>query len=149
MSSFDPDGPRRAPVRGQAKPRTSRLRPTWAWLWTGLAALLLIVAAVTIAVIALSGGDRGEVVLAVLLIGFPALLGVFALGMRALIMARPSGGLWKAVRRWGLALIGGAALLGGLATVSEDARGALPLIVAGACALAYLALDIRRGGAQE
>ena len=102
-------------------------------------------AAVTIAVIALSGGDRGEVVLEVLLIGFPALLGVFALGTLALIMSRPSGGLWKAVRRWGLALIGGAALLGGLATVAEDVRGAAPLIVAGACALAYLALDIRRG----
>ena len=137
MSSFDPDG--------QVRLRTSGLRPTWAWLWLGLAALLLLVGAATIAVIALSGGDRGEVVLAVLLIGFPALLGVFALGTLALIMARPSGGLWKAVRRWGLALIGGAALLGGLATVSEDARGALPLIVAGACALVYLALDIRRG----
>ena len=121
------------------------LRPTWAWIWSGLAALLLIVGAVTIAVIALSGGDRGEVALAVLLIGAPALLGVFALGMLALIMARPRGGLWKAVRRWGLALLGGAALLGGLATVSEDAGGALPLIVAGASALAFLWLDIRRG----
>ena len=121
------------------------LRPTWAWLWSGLAALLLIVGAVTIAAIALSGGDRGEVALAVLLIGAPALLGVFALGMLALIMARPRGGLWKAVRRWGLALLGGAALLGGLATVSEDAGGALPLIVAGASALAFLWLDVRRG----
>ena len=121
------------------------LRPTWAWIWSGLAALLLIVGAVTIAVIALSGGDRGEVALAVLLIGAPALLGVFALGMLALIMARPRGGLWKAVRRWGLALLGGAALLGGLATVSEDAGGALPLIVAGASALAFLWLDVRRG----
>ena len=121
------------------------LRPTWAWIWSGLAALLLIVGAVTIAVIALSGGDRGEVALAVLLIGAPALLGVFALGMLALIMARPRGGLWKAVRRWGLALLGGAALLGGLTTVSEDAGGALPLIVAGASALAFLWLDIRRG----
>lgn len=120
-------------------------RPTWAWLWSGLAALLLIVGATTIAVIALSGGDRDEVKLAVLLIGAPALLGVSALGTLGLIMARPSGGLWKAVRRWGLALIGGAALLGGLATVSEDTGGALPLIVAGACALAFLALDIRRG----
>ena len=125
------------------------LRPTWAWLWSGLAALLLVVAAVTIAVIALSGSDRSEVRLAVLLIGAPALLGVSALGTLALIMARPSGGLWKAVRRWGLALIGGAALLGGLATVAEDARGAVPLIVAGACALAYLVLDIRRGRAEE
>ncbi len=125
--------------------RTSGFRPTWAWLWMFLAMALLATAAATIAVIALSGGDRAEVVLAVLLIGFPALLGVFALGMLALIMARPSGGLWKAVRRWGLALIGGAALLGGLASVAEDTRGAVPLIVAGACALAYLALDIRRG----
>ncbi|MCH6551918.1 MAG: hypothetical protein IH804_07885 [Planctomycetes bacterium] len=105
--------------------------------------------AVTIAVIALSGGDRGEVALAVLLIGAPALLGVFALGMLALIMARPRGGLWKAVRRWGLALLGGAALLGGLATVSEDAGGALPLIVAGASALAFLWLDVRRGRGGE
>ncbi len=121
------------------------LRPTWAWLWTGLAALLLVVGAVTIAAIALSGGDRGEVLLAVLIIGFPALLGVFALGTLALIMARPSGGLWKAARRWALALIGGAALLGGLATVSEDTGGAIPLIVAGASALAFLWLDIRRG----
>ncbi len=121
------------------------LRPTWAWVWSGLAALLLIVGAVTIAVIALSGGDRGEVALAVLLIGAPALLGVFALGMLALIMARPRGGLWKAVRRWGLALLGGAALLGGLATVAEDTGGAVPLIVAGASALAFLWLDVRRG----
>ncbi len=121
------------------------LRPTWAWLWSGLAALLLIVGAVTIAVIALSGGDRGEVALAVLLIGFPALLGVFALGTLALIMARPSGGLWKAVRRWGLALMGGAALLGGLASVSDGSRGAILLTVAGATALAFLWLDIRRG----
>ncbi len=141
MRSFDPDG--------QVRVRTSGLRPTWAWLWTGLAALLLIVAAVTIAVIALSGGDRDEVKLAVLLIGAPALLGVSAHGILALIMDRPSGRQWKAVRRWGLALIGGAALLGGLATVSEDARGAVPLIVAGACALAFLALDIRRGRDEE
>ncbi len=125
------------------------LRPTWAWVWSGLAALLLIVSAVTIAAIALSGGDRGEVALAVLLIGAPALLGVFALGMLALIMARPRGGLWKAVRRWGLALLGGAALLGGLATVAEDTGGAVPLIVAGACVLAFLWLDVRRGSDGE
>ena len=125
------------------------LRPTWAWIWSGLAALLLIVGAVTIAVIALSGGDRGEVALAVLLIGAPALLGVFALGMLALIMARPRGGLWKAVRRWVLALLGGAALLGGLATISEDAGGAVPLVIAGASALAFLWLDVRRGSDGE
>jgi hypothetical protein len=110
-----------------------------------LALALLISAAAIIAAIALSGGDRGEVILAVLLIGFPALLGVFALGTLALIMARPSGGLWKAARRWGLALIGGAALLGGLVTVAEGGVGALALIVAGACALAFVWLDIRRG----
>ena len=132
-------------MRSFDKLRTNGLRPTWAWLWVLLALALLISAAAIITAIALSGADRGEVILAVLLIGFPAIFGVFALGTLALIMARPSGGLWKAVRRWGLALIGGAALLGGLATVAEDARGAAPLIVAGACALAYLALDIRRG----
>ncbi len=125
------------------------LHPTWAWLWVLLALALLISAAAIITAIALSGGDRSEVILAVLLIGLPALLGVFALGTLALIMARPSGGLWKAARRWALALIGGAALLGGLATVSEDAGDAVPLIVAGACALAFLALDIRRGRAGE
>ncbi len=121
------------------------LRPTWAWVWALLGLALLISAAAIITAIALSGADRGEVILAVLLIGFPALFGVFALGTLALIMARPSGGLWKAARRWALALIGGAALLGGLVTVTEDTRGAVPLIVAGACALAFLALDIRRG----
>ncbi len=123
---------------------TSGLRPTWAWLWVLLALALLISAAAIITAIALGGADRGEVILAVLLIGLPALLGVFALGTLALIMARPSGGLWKAARRWALALIGGAALLGGLATVSEDAGDAVPLIVAGACVLAFLWLDIRR-----
>ncbi len=121
------------------------LRPTWAWLWISLAALLLLAAAVIIAAIALGGNDRGDVILAVLLIGFPAILGVFALGTLALIMARPSGARWKAVRRWGLALLGSAALLIGLATVTEDAGGAVPLIVAGASALAFLALDLRRG----
>ncbi len=125
------------------------LRPTWAWVWALLGLALLISAAAIITAIALSGADRGEVILAVLLIGFPALFGVFALGTLALIMARPSGGLWKAARRWALALIGGAALLGGLVTVTEDTRGAVPLIVAGACALAFLALDIRRGRAGE
>ena len=115
----------------------------------GLAALLLVAAAVIITVIALSGRDRGEVALAVLLIGFPALLGVFALGTLALIMARPSGGLWKAARRWVLALIGGAALLGGLASVSDGSRGAILLTVAGATALAFLWLDIRRGRGEE
>ncbi len=121
------------------------LRPTWAWLWVGLAVLLLLAAALFIAAIALSGNDRGSVALAVILIGFPALLGVFALGTLALIMARPTGGRWKAVRRWGLALLGSAALLTGLATLAEDVGGAVPLIVAGASALAFLWLDLRRG----
>ncbi len=121
------------------------LRPTWAWLWMFLAMALLTTAAVLITVIALSGRDRGEVLWLILIIGPSAVLGAFALGMLALIMARPSGGLWKAVRRWGLALIGGAALLGGLATVAEDTRGAVPLVVAGASALAFLWLDVRRG----
>ncbi len=121
------------------------LRPTWAWLWMFLAMVLLTTAAVLITVIALSGRDRGEVLWLIVIIGPSAVLGAFALGMLALIMARPSGGLWRAVRRWGLALIGGAALLGGLSTVSEDASGAVPLIVAGACVLAFLWLDVRRG----
>ena len=123
----------------------SSLRPTWAWLWVSLAVLLLGAAAGFIAVIALSGNGRDEVILAVLLIGFPAILGVFAFGTLGLIMARPSGARWKAVRRWGLALLGSAALLTGLATVTEDPGGALPLIVAGASALAFLWLDLRRG----
>ena len=121
------------------------LRLTWAWLWTFLALALLTAAAAVITVIALSGRDSGEVVLAVVLVGFPAVLGVFALGTLALIMARPSGGRWKAVRRWGLALLGGAALLTGLASVQDGAGGAVPLIIAGASALAFLALDVRRG----
>ena len=120
-------------------------RPTWAWLWVFLAVLLLVGAAGFIAVIALSGNGRDEVTLAVLLIGFPAILGVFALGTLGLIMARPTGARWKAVRRWGLALLGSAALLTGLATVTEDIGDALPLIVAGASALAFLWLDLRRG----
>ncbi len=132
-------------MRSYDKLRTSGLRPTWAWLWISLAALLLLAAAAIIAAIALGGNDRGDVILAVLLIGFPAILGVFALGTLALIMARPSGARWKAVRRWGLALLGSAALITGLVTVTEDASGALPLIVAGACVLAFLWLDIRRG----
>ena len=129
--------------------RMRSLRPTWAWLWTGLAALLLLTAALFIVVIALSGNDSGEVALAVILIGFPALLGVFALGTLALITARPSGARWQAVRRWGLALLGSAALLGGLATLGEGAGGAVPLIVAGASALAFLWLDIRRGRGRD
>ena len=120
------------------------LRVTWAWLWSALAALLLIAGGGFIAIIALSGRNQGEVALAILLIGFPALLGVFALGTMALIMARPSGGRWRAVRRWGLALVGGTALLTGALTLG-DGSGGIALIVAGASALAFLALDLRRG----
>jgi hypothetical protein len=121
------------------------LRVTWAWLWAGLASALLVAGAVIITVIALSGSDRGEVVLAVALIGFPALLGVFALGTLAMIMARPTGSWWRAVRRWALALVGCTALLGGLLTLGEGGAGAVLLAVAGACALAFLWLDLRRG----
>lgn len=119
-------------------------RLTWAWLWAGLGALLLTVGVVIIAVIALSGGSGGEVALAVLLIGFPAVLGAFALGTMALIMARPRGGGWRLVRRWALFLIGGVALVTGIATLGEGAGGAVPLIVAGASALAFVALDFWR-----
>ena len=129
--------------------RTSGLRLTWAWLWMSLALALLVAGAAIITVIALSGGDRGEVVLAVALIGFPALLGVFALGTLAVIMARPSGSWWRALRRWGLALVGSAALLGGLLTVWEGDAGAVLLAVAGVCALAFLWLDLRRGRSGE
>ncbi len=136
-------------MRSFDKLRTNGLRPTWAWLWMSLAVVLLVAGAAIIAAIALSGAVRGEVILAVLLIGVPAIVGVFALGTLAVIMARPSGARWKAVRRWGLALLGSAALLTGLVTVAEDTRGAAPLIVAGASALAFLWLDVRRGRGGE
>jgi hypothetical protein len=123
----------------------SGFRPTWAWLWAFLALALLVAGAVIITAIALSGSDRGEVLLAVALIGFPALLGMFALGTLAVIMARPSGTWWRAARRWALALVGSAALLTGLATVPESGRGAILLVVAGASALVFLWLDVRRG----
>ncbi len=64
------------------------LRPTWAWLWVLLALALLLSAAAIITAIAISGGDRSEVILAVLLIGLPALLGVFALGTLACLWMR-------------------------------------------------------------
>ncbi len=136
-------------MRSLDKPGANGLRPTWAWLWVSLAVLLLVAAAGFITVIALSGNNRGEVTLAVLLIGVPAILGVFAFGTLGLIMARPSGARWQAVRRWGLALLGSAALLTGLASVAEDTGGAVPLIVAGASALAFLWLDLRRGRGEE
>ncbi len=136
-------------MRSFGKLRTSGFRPTWAWLWVFLALALLVAGAVIITAIALSGRDRGEVALAVALIGFPALLGTFALGTLAMIMARPTGTWWRAARRWALALLGGAALLMGLATVGESGQGAVLLIVAGASALAFLWLDVRRGRGGE
>ena len=136
-------------MRSFARLGTSGFRPTWAWLWAFLALALLVAGAVIITAIALSGGDRGEVVLAVALIGFPALLGVLALGTLAAIMARPSGSWWRAIRRWALALVGSAALLGGLLTLGEGGAGAVLLAVAGACALTFLWLDIRRGRGGE
>jgi hypothetical protein len=129
--------------------RERSLRLTWAWLWSFLALALLVAGAVIITAIALSGGDRGEVILAVALIGFPALLGVFALGTLAVVMARPTGTWWRALRRWVLALVGSAALLSGLASVREGGFGAILLAVAGASALAFLWLDIRRGRDEE
>ena len=132
-------------MRSFARLGTSGFRPTWAWLWAFLALALLVAGAVIITAIALSGGDRGEVVLAVALIGFPALLGVLALGTLAAIMARPGGSWWRAIRRWALALVGSAALLGGLLTVWEGDAGSVLLAVAGSCALAFLWLDVRRG----
>jgi heme/copper-type cytochrome/quinol oxidase subunit 4 len=117
---------------------------TWAWLWAGLAALLLATGVTVIAVIALSGRDSGEVALAVLLIGFPAVLGALALFTMALIMARPSGAGWRTVRRWSLALLGGVAVVTGIYTFGEGASGAVPLTVAGLSALAFLALDLWR-----
>jgi hypothetical protein len=140
VRSFDPFDKLRA-----GRLRTSGLRVTWAWLWTFLAFALLAAAAAAIAIIALSGRDRGEVARAVLLVGFPALLGAFALGTLALLMARPSGAGWRAVRRWALALIASSALLAGVVTLADGTRGAVALIVAGASALAFLALDLRRG----
>ena len=136
-------------MRSFARLRTSGFRPTWAWLWAFLALAMLVAGAAIITAIALSGGDRGEVVLAVALIGFPALLGVFALGTLALIMARPGGSWWRALRRWVLALVGSTALLGGLLTLREGGAGAVLLAVAGVCALAFLWLDIRRGRGGE
>ena len=121
------------------------LRLTWAWLWTALAFALVVVGAATIAVIALSGRDGGEVALAVLLIGFPALLGALALGMLALASARPTGAGWRSVRRWAIAFGGGLALLAGAAGLAAGSTQAVLLLAAGVSALAYLALDLRRG----
>jgi len=121
------------------------LRPTWAWLWTLLAVLLALAGGATIAVIALSGRDGGEVALAVLLIGFPAMLGVLALSVLALVAARPAGAGWRSVRRWAIAFGGGLALLAGAAGLATGAGQAVLLVAAGVSALAYVALDVRRG----
>ena len=123
----------------------SGLRLTWAWLWTLFAFALVVVGAATIAVIALSGRDGGEVALAVLLIGFPALLGALALGMLALASARPAAAGWRSIRRWAIAFAGALALLAGAAGLATGATQAVLLLAAGVSALAYLALDIRRG----
>ena len=124
-------------------------RFTWAWLWGLLAAVLLAAGVATIAIIALSGHDDGEVALAVLLIGFPALLGALALGMLALASARPTGAGWRSVRRWAIAFGGGLALLAGAAGLAAGSTQAVLLLAAGVSALAYLALDVRRGSGEE
>ena len=121
---------------------------TWAWLWTALALALAVAGAATIAIIALSGSDGGEVALAVLLIGFPALLGALALGMLALAAARPTGAGWRSVRRWAIAFVGGLALLAGAAGLASGSTQAVLLLAAGVSALGYLALDIRRGSGE-
>ncbi len=124
------------------------LRITWAWLWAFLAFALVAAGAVTIAVIALSGRDGGEVALAVLLVGFPALLGALALGMLALASARPTGAGWRSLRRWAIAFAGGLALLAGAGGLATGATQAVLLLAAGVSALGYLALDIRRGSGE-
>ena len=121
---------------------------TWAWLWAFLAFALVAAGAATIAVIALSGRDGGEVALAVLLVGFPALLGALALGMLALASARPAGAGWRSVRRWAIAFAGGLALLAGGAGLAAGSTQAVLLLAAGVSALAYLALDLRRGSGE-
>ena len=118
---------------------------TWAWLWTLFAFALAVAGVAIIAIIALSGRDGGEIALAVLLIGFPALLGALALGMLALAVARPTGAGWRSVRRWAIAFAGALALLAGAAGLATGASQAVLLLLAGVSALAYLALDLRRG----
>jgi hypothetical protein len=121
---------------------------TWAWVWTLFAFALVVAGAATIAVIALSGRDGGEVALAVLLVGFPALLGALALGIAALASARPTGAAWRSVRRWAIAFAGGLALLAGAAGLATGAAQAVLLLLAGISALGYLALDLRRGSGE-
>ena len=126
----------------------SGVRLTWAWLWGFLALALAAAGVATIAIIALSGHDGGEVALAVLLIGFPALLGVLALSVLALAAARPAGAGWRSIRRWAIAFGGGLALLAGAAGLAAGSTQAVLLLAAGVSALAYLALDMRRGSGE-
>lgn len=120
-------------------------RLTWAWAWTVAAACLLAIGASIPTAIALTGGDRDSVVLAVALIGFPALLVAFALGMLALVMARPTGSRWRRGRRWALAFVGMLCLLSGLALLGNGGQSAILFILAGLSALSFLVLDLRRG----
>jgi len=121
---------------------------TWAQLWTLLALLLAVAGAASIATIALISGDGGEIALAVLLIGFPALLGALALGILALAAARPTGAGWRSLRRWAIAFGAGLALLGGIAGLATGSTQAALLVAAGVSALGYVALDVRRGGGE-
>lgn len=124
--------------------RGQQHRLTWAWASATGAVGLLAVAGVTIGAIALTGGNRDDVVLAVALIGFPAALVVFALGTLAVMMARPEGARWRAGRRWALAFVGLLLLMTGLALLGRDERAAALFILAGLSALSFLALDVRR-----
>jgi len=123
--------------------RVRDFRLTWAWTSVILAVVLLTAAAVTIAGIALRGADRSEVKLAILLIGFPALVAVASTAALGVIVSRPAGSKAKSIRRWLVALVGAVTLLCALATMSQSASGVL-LVVAGLCVFVYLALDIRR-----
>ncbi len=121
------------------------LRVTWAWLWTVSALGLLALGAGVIMAIALTTSDSDDVALAVALIGFPAVLGAFALGTLAVVMARPAGARWRTWRRWGLALVGAVLLLSGLTALGWGTQGAVLLILAGLSALSFLVMDVRRG----
>jgi len=68
-----------------------------------------------------------------------------ALGLLALAAARPTGAGWRSLRRWAIAFGGGLALLAGIAGLASGATQAVLLVAAGVSALAYVALDLRRG----
>ncbi len=123
------------------------LRTTWAWVSAGAAAGLLGVAAAVISAIAATGGERDDVLLAVALIGFPAVLAAFTLGTFAIAMARPTGARWRAGRRWALAFTGLLLLMAGVALLGRDGQAAVLFIMAGLSALSFLVLDVRRGRA--